>query len=88
MIKPEKLKKGDEIRIVAPSRSSKILSEDGILLATKRLEEIGLKVTFGAHMDESDLQNSASIASRVEDLHHTFSDPNVKSYAAIAISRH
>ena len=30
---PEKLKKGDEIRIIAPSRSMKILGEDVIKIA-------------------------------------------------------
>ena len=34
---PEKLKKGDEIRIIAPSRSMKILGKDCIELATKTL---------------------------------------------------
>ena len=36
---PNKLKKGDEIRIIAPARSLSLLSEENILLAKKRLEE-------------------------------------------------
>ena len=47
---PKKLNKGDEIRIIAPSRSMKILKEDVIKLAIQRLEEIGLKVTFGKNV--------------------------------------
>ena len=43
---PEKLKIGDEIRIIAPSRSMKIIKQDIIDLAVQRLEGLGLKVTF------------------------------------------
>lgn len=35
---PEKLKVGDEIRIIAPSRSLKVLREDIILAAKNKLE--------------------------------------------------
>ena len=43
---PEKLNVGDEIRIIAPSRSMKIIKQDIIDLAVQRLEELGFKVTF------------------------------------------
>lgn len=33
MLRPEKLVRGDEVRIIAPSRSLKILSEDGVQIA-------------------------------------------------------
>ena len=36
---PKKLKIGDEIRIVAPSRSLKVLKEDIIEIATEKLKE-------------------------------------------------
>ena len=80
---PEKLSIGDEIRIVAPSRSASILSEEGIVQAKERLEELGLKVTFGEHIFESDLQNSASIKHRVADLHAAFADRNVKGILTV-----
>ena len=35
---PEKLKAGDEVRIIAPSRSMVILGEDCKKIATERLE--------------------------------------------------
>ena len=38
---PDKLKKGDEIRIIAPSRTMKLLSDETINIAKKRLEELG-----------------------------------------------
>ncbi|WP_332647811.1 S66 family peptidase [Lysinibacillus sp. 54212] len=83
MLIPQKLSVGDEIRIVAPSRSGSILSEEGIEQAKERLEELGLKVTFGAHIFENDMQNSASIQQRVEDLHAAFADPNVKGILTV-----
>ena len=50
----EKLKPGDEVRVIAPSRSMTMLRDDCKEIATKRLEELGLKVTFGKHVLESD----------------------------------
>lgn len=46
IIVPEKLKKGDEVRVIAPSQSMRILGKDCIEIAKKRLEDMGLKVTF------------------------------------------
>lgn len=78
MVTPEKLQFGDEIRIIAPSRSAGILSEPGIQQAKKRLEELGLVVTFGKYIFESDLHHSATIEHRLNDLHEAFQDPSVK----------
>lgn len=43
MIIPEKLQKGDEIRIIAPSRSATILTTEGVGLPQRKLEELGFK---------------------------------------------
>ena len=75
---PEKLKTGDEIRVVSPARSLSIISDESRAIANKRFEELGLKVSFSKHASESDDFNSSCIESRVEDLHEAFSDPNVK----------
>ena len=82
---PEKLKKGDEIRIIAPSRSMKILGKDCIELATKRLEEEGFKVTFAEHVMDSfdDEYNCAKIEDRVKDLEEAFKDKNVKAILTV-----
>ena len=82
---PEKLKKGDEIRIIAPSRSMKILGKDCIELATKRLEEEGFKVTFAEHVMESfdDDYNCAKIEDRVKDLEKAFKDKHVKAILTV-----
>lgn len=78
MIRPKKLMAGDEVRVVAPSRSLSIVSKEGIVQAKMRLEDLGLHVTFGKHVMVSDLHQSSSIEQRVTDLHEAFADPNVK----------
>ncbi|AYV72156.1 U61 family carboxypeptidase [Niallia circulans] len=80
---PAKLQKGDEIRVIAPSRSAAILSEEGIEQAKKRLENLGFVVTFGKHIFESDLQFSSTIEHRVEDIHDAFRDQNVKGILTV-----
>ena len=78
---PEKLKVGDEIRVIAPSRSMNILSEETISIATKRLEKLGFKVSFGKNIYSEFDKNYAcgSIKERVEDLHEAFLDKNIKA---------
>ncbi|MBT2287917.1 LD-carboxypeptidase [Paenibacillus albidus] len=77
-MKAAKLQTGDEIRIVSPSRSLSMISEENRALAVERLEQMGFKVSFGQNVSESDEFISSSIASRVEDLHDAFRDPQVK----------
>jgi muramoyltetrapeptide carboxypeptidase LdcA involved in peptidoglycan recycling len=79
---PLKLNKGDEVRVIAPSSSLKIVSEENINYATCALEELGLKVTFGKNVNEIDIFNCSSIESRIEDLHAAFADKNVKAILA------
>ena len=83
MIIPEKLKQGDEIRVIAPARSLSLLSEENINSAIKNLETEGFKVTFSKNCKESDIFMSSSIQSRVDDLHEAFSDKNVKAILTV-----
>ncbi|MBN1168970.1 LD-carboxypeptidase [Candidatus Woesebacteria bacterium] len=76
---PEKLKSGDEVRIIAPSRSLSIISQESRKIADDRFEELGLKLSFGKHVEETDDFVSTSIESRIEDLHEAFRDKNVKA---------
>lgn len=76
---PKKLKIGDEVRVIAPARSLAIISKENREIANKRIEELGLKISFGKHVDEKDDFASSSIKSRIEDLHEAFSDKNVKA---------
>ncbi len=82
---PPRLKPGDEIRVIAPSRSMSILNNGTITLATKRLENMGFKVTFGKNV--SKVMNEdylcASIEDRVEDIHNAFKDKNVKAILTV-----
>lgn len=80
IIKPKRLKKGDEIRIIAPSRSLKVVKEDVISNALKRFEDMGLKVSFSKNALKYKNENfkCATIQERVDDLHEAFKDKNVK----------
>lgn len=81
---PSKLKVGDEVRVIAPSRSMAILGEDCKKIATERLEALGLKVTFGKHVMEADPDYlCASKDARIEDLNEAFRDKNVKAILTV-----
>ena len=81
---PAKLKKGDEVRVIAPSRSMVILGEDCKKIATERLEALGLKVTFGKYVMEADSDYlCTSVEHRVEDLNEAFKDKNVKAILTV-----
>jgi len=81
---PDKLKKGDEVRIIAPSRSMAILKEDCINLAKERLEGLGLKVTFAKHVNDFDEDYMCTNAKdRAEDLNEAFADKNVKAILTV-----
>ena len=76
-----RLKEGDEIRIVAPSSSMKqsFITEEVKEYATKNLEAMGFKVTFGRYVNELDEFNSTTITHRLKDFHDAFRDKNVKA---------
>lgn len=82
-IYPEKLKAGDEVRVIAPSRSLSIISKETQGISDKRFAELGLRLTFGKHVKEIDEFNSSSITSRIEDFHEAFSDKNVKAVITV-----
>lgn len=82
-IYPTKLKAGDEVRIVAPSRSLAIISEESRKIANNRFSDLGLKLSFGKHLEEKDEFVSSSIESRIEDLHDAFRDKNVKAIITV-----
>ena len=74
-----RLKQGDEIRVIAPSRSMSVVWEKGFVKALDSLQNQGFKVTFAKHSREMDEWNSSSVQSRVEDIHDAFLDDNVKA---------
>jgi len=82
-IYPSKLKPGDEIRVIAPARSLGIISDETQKIANQRFNGLGLKLTFGKHVEEIDDFKSLSIKSRLEDLHEAFIDKNVKAIITV-----
>lgn len=75
---PPKLQKGDEVRVIAPSKSLGVVGKEDVEQAIKVLQALGLKVTFGAHIYERDEHQTSSVESRLIDLHTAFSDKKVK----------
>jgi muramoyltetrapeptide carboxypeptidase LdcA involved in peptidoglycan recycling len=82
-IYPQSLVAGDEIRIIAPSRSMALLSEGVKKIANDRFADLGFKLSFAKNVDEKDDFISSSIASRVEDIHAAFADKNVKAILTV-----
>ena len=75
---PARLNPGDEIRVIAPSRSLSIIwpvMYDG---AVEYWKERGHHVTFGRRARELEEFMSPSIAAKVDDIHEAFADPKVK----------
>lgn len=78
LIYPRRLKRGDHIRVIAPSRSGSILSSSIIASAKKRLTDEGFVVSFGKYWQDSDsITLAASVDARIIDLHEAFADPSV-----------
>ena len=81
---PPKLVEGDLLRVIAPARSRAMVTEyDHSTLIEHRFAEMGLRVSYGAHVDERDQFDSSSVASRVADLHNAFADPEVKGIITV-----
>lgn len=76
---PPKLHSGDTVRVIAPSRSLSIIGKESRGIAKSTFDELGLTLTFGRHVEETDSFTSSSIQSRIEDLHEAFQDTNVKA---------
>jgi len=77
---PPKLREGDGVRVIAPARSLSMpwINEELKQIATKRFEELGLKLSFGNNVSEMDEFSSSLIKSRIRDLHDAFEDDEIK----------
>ncbi len=82
-ILPPKLKHGDGIRVIAPSRSLSIIPKSVTEIADKRFTQMGMKLSFGKHVNECDEFNSSSIESRLDDFHDAFRNPEVKAVLTV-----
>ena len=75
---PEKLKKGDQIRVIAPSFSMELIPKSVMEIAIKRFSDMGFEVTFGKNTNKKDIFESSSVEERLDDLKQAFSDTAVK----------
>ena len=73
-----KLKPGDEVRVIAPSRSQAEVWQEAHHHAIDFWRNAGFNLTYSKNCRELDKYHSSSIALRIEDLHEAFLDPNVK----------
>ena len=74
---PPKLHQGSSVRVIAPSRSLAIIPAEARAEADSKLAALGLRVSFGEHVEESDDFISSPVAARLDDLHTAFADPEV-----------
>jgi muramoyltetrapeptide carboxypeptidase len=74
---PPKLRPGSSVRVIAPSRSLAMIGAEARAEADKKLSALGLRVSFGEHVEECDDFVSSSAAARLADLHAAFADPDV-----------
>lgn len=82
MIFPPKLQAGDEVRVVSPSKSLKIVDEGICALAAKCLHKMGLNVSFGKNAYSMNRFGSSSVQERIDDIHDAYSDRKVKAVFA------
>lgn len=84
-ILPNFLQKGDEIRVVAPSVSLKIIGEDCRAIAKERFETLGLKISFGKYTNDNECDEflSSDVEKRASDIMDAFKDKNVKAIFTI-----
>ena len=81
---PPKLKKGNHIRVIAPCESFlPKFTKEMKAIGVRRLESLGLEVSFGKYVDEKDDFDTASIEHRLEDLYEAFADPKVHAIIAV-----
>ncbi len=76
IIKPNKLKKGDTIAIIAPAGN---VEEDKILNSVKYFESLGYKIKLGKNIFKSERYLAGSDNDRLEDLHNAFEDKEVNA---------
>ncbi len=79
---PDKLKLGDEVRIVAPARSASDISKVTLRRAQSTLESVGLRVTFSDNAFSQNQRGYPTDEEKVKDLEEAFTDSNVKCILA------
>lgn len=76
MIKPNALRKGDKVAVIAPAGPpDRVLLNQGIAA----LEEMGLNVFIGRHVFDGEEAGAHLIQNRVDDVHAAFRDPSIRA---------
>jgi len=78
-----RLKPGDEVRVIAPSGSWRPRRAEAYQRAQRRLESLGLTVTYGKNIQGQGHFGTAPVAERLADLHDAYHDPNVRLVIAL-----
>ena len=76
LIKPNPLKQGDTIAIIAPSGPVEF---EPVSRAKRYFEEKGYRVKLGEHLFDADRYLAGSDEARVEDLHNAFADKEINA---------
>lgn len=76
LIKPDNLKLGDTIAIIAPAGE---VQYDEIMKSKSYFENAGYKIILGEHLFEADRYMAGSDEKRVEDLHNAFLNKDVNA---------
>ncbi len=79
---PQKLKLGDEIRIIAPSLNLSTIPFVTQQKAEKRLIKLGYRVSYGRNCQNKGLFKSDLIEEKLDDLHEAFKNPRVTMIVA------
>ena len=87
-VTPPKLQPGDRVHVIAPSRSMAAICQsdtekESHARAIACLEAMGLRVTQGAHIWDSDPFDCPPRAKRLEDLHEAFRDPDISAIITV-----
>jgi muramoyltetrapeptide carboxypeptidase len=74
---PRRLGPGSTVRVIAPALSMAVYAAENQEIRDRHFAELGLSVTLGKHVTETDPAGSSSIRARVEDFMEAFTDPSV-----------
>ena len=83
VIRPDRLRSGDVIGIVAPSTPIDTALRAQVDQGAAFLRGLGFEVRFAPHVEARTLGHAASGAEKAVDLHAFFLDPDVKDDPAV-----
>ncbi len=83
LVVPSRLRAGDTVAVIAPSRSMAIIGDEVRAVAAARFAELGLELRFGRHVEVIDDFASSSVDQRAADLHDAFADPTINGVITV-----